>query len=193
MTEIIPPGPENWFINWPNKLTILLIILVCLLQIGYQTSLLANSGRLEEDYLKLRTNLKTPVWINVSTWLKKNSLPVPSWIEKRAWLAGLSSLERAFNSVFQALREFAPNEARTFTAREAAVELIAYLPEARGEIMTLAEEYQPALYGTGKANMTRVLNAAAVLRNKARQAQPATWGNKRLKRSKFVSTGDLDE
>ena len=118
--------------------------------------------------------------------MKKNALPVPPWIEKRAWLAGLSSLERAFHSIFQTLREFAPNETRAFTPQEAAVELISYLPEGREEILTLVEEYQPAFYGTGKADLSKVLKAAAILRTKARQAQPSTWVNKQLKRSKFV-------
>jgi hypothetical protein len=111
---------------------------------------------------------------------------------KQAWMASLTPLERAFSTVYQILHEFVPDASRSLTPNEAATELIAYLPEAREEITTLVKEYQPEYYGRETADMARVQMAAASLHSKARQAQPANWVNKRMKRSKFVEVESRD-
>ncbi len=177
---------RSWQENWQNNLIILLILVLALIQMGNLMARLARSGRLGEDYRKLSSGFQTPIWIHVSKWLKKNALPVPAWMVKRAWMASLTPLERAFSTVYQVLHEFVPDASRSLTPTEAAKELIAYLPEAREEITILVEEYQPAFYGRESADMAKVQVAAASLHTKARQAQPTVWVNKQMKRSKFV-------
>jgi hypothetical protein len=72
------------------------------------------------------------------------------------------------------------------TPAEAATALVTCLPEARKEIETLLSEYQPAYYGTAPANLEKVRLAASTLRQKARQAHPTGWFNRRMDRGKFV-------
>jgi len=177
---------KSLFTNWQNSLILLLFILVGSIQAGITLSRMAVNERLHMDYQKLRSTFSVDGWRILQDLLHRYSLPVPKWLERQAWMKGLSPLEREFQSIYRALRQFKSARISSLTPKEAANELLLYLPEAKEEISILLEEYQPATYRNTPPDMNKVLKASASLRIKARHAQPIGWRNRHMNRSKFV-------
>ena len=182
--------PAGAALTWPGSRQdaplVSLVLVVAILLLGKSLARVYTSGALERDYRALRSIFNAPVPILVRNWLKKNSLPIPAWLERQAWMAGLNPLARAFTSVYNALRDLGPPASPALTPAEAAAALRTCLPEAGEDITILLEEYQPAFYGTSPANLKRVRAAATSLRRKARQAHRDGWLNRRMNGGKFL-------
>lgn len=132
------------------------------------------SGNLEKAYGRLRSTFHAPASILARDWLEKNSLPVPLWLERRAWLAGLTPLGRAFMTVYRSLRRLRVPASPALTPAEAAATLAERLPAAGEETAALLGEYQAATYGAAPASLERAHTAARSLRRKTRRAR---WQN----------------
>ncbi len=161
---------------WFNSLGMLMAFFVTVTLLGSLLAWAYISGVLERGYNRLRTTFNAPAPILARNWLEKNSLPVPFWLERQAWLAGLTPLERAFMSVYRALH---PPPRPALTPAEAAAMLVERLPEAAEETCLLAAEYQAAIYGASAPDLDKARQAARSLRRKARRARWQTLWRKR--------------
>lgn len=151
-----------------NSIGMLLTFFAVIILLGSLLAWAYISGALEKGYRSLRATFNAPAPILARNWLEKNSLPVPLWLERQAWLAGLTPLARAFMTVYRALR-LPPQP--VLTPAEAAAALTTRLPQAAEETSILISEYQAAIYGTTPGNLEKARLAARSLRRKARRAR----------------------
>ncbi len=136
------------------------------------------SGALERGYRRLRSTFHAPAPILAREWLEKNSLPVPAWLQRRAWLAGLSPLARLYNDVYRGLHGLKVPTTSAQTPGEAAVLLKAHLPGADEQVHTLLDEYQPDVYGTTPGSLEKAHPAAQSLRRMIRRKRRYEWRSK---------------
>lgn len=171
--------------NGQNSLAMLMVFFVVVILLGGGLAWAYISGTLDRGLHYLRTTFSAPAPVLARNWLEKNALPVPGWLGRQAWLAGLSPLARAFMSVYRSLSSLKVPISQALTPAEAAAALLICLPQAGEDIAVLLEEYQPAFYGTSSASLERVRAAALSLRRKARRAR---WDGllKRLVKSRAV-------
>jgi transglutaminase-like putative cysteine protease len=151
-----------------NSLGMLLTFFAVVLLFGSLLAWAYISGALEKGYRFLRETFDAPAPILARNWLEKNSLPVPPWLERQAWLAGLTPLARAFMTVYRCLR-LPPRP--VLTPAEAAAALAERLPQAASETSILISEYQVAFYGMIPGDLEKVRQAERSLRRKARRAR----------------------
>ncbi|MCX7608684.1 MAG: transglutaminase domain-containing protein [Anaerolineales bacterium] len=104
------------------------------------------TGMFETAYQKTRAMFNAPMPILVYNWLRKRRLPAPPWLERMAWWAGLSEVERAFFVVYQGLHRLGEPLTSAWTPAEAVARLTIRFPEAGQEVARLLEVYQQALY-----------------------------------------------
>jgi hypothetical protein len=166
-----------------STLTMLMVFFGAVILFGSLLAWAYISGNLEKGYRYLQSTFNAPAPILARNWLEKNSLPVPGWLERRAWLAGLTPLARAFMTVYRSLRGLKVPASPALTPAEAAAALTAYLPLAGEETAALLGEYQSATYGLASANLEKARLAAHALWRKTRRARR----QKLLKKSAFAS------
>lgn len=151
-----------------NSIGMLLAFSAVVILLGSLLAWAYISGALDKGYRYLRATFNAPAPILARNWLEKNSLPVPPWLARQAWLAGLTPLARAFMSVYRCLR-LPPQP--VLTPAEAAAALAERLPQAAEETSILIAEYQAAVYGTTPGDLEKARLAARSLRRKARRAR----------------------
>ncbi len=157
--------------NGQNSLAMLLVFFVVVILLGSGLAWAYISGALDKGYRRLQSTFSAPAPVLARDWLEKNSLPVPVWLQRQAWLAGLTPLARAYMSVYHALRALKIPISSALTPAEAAVALTAHLPQAGEEAALLLTEYQTSVFGTAPARPEGSHQAAQSLRRKVRQAR----------------------
>ncbi len=159
-----------------NSLDVLLTFFLVTVLISSLLAWAYISGTIEKGYNRLRRAFDLPAPVLARNWLKKNSLPVPLWLERQAWLAGLTPLEQDFMSIYRYLR---PPSAPVLTPAEAARLLTQQIPEAADEIASLLSEYHATIYGNVPGNPARSQTARRALRRKVWQTRWKTlWQRK---------------
>lgn len=151
--------------RWDSMTLLVVYFVLSVLFVGLFAWLIM-SGLLGRLYWSLRFTFSVPAPVLARDWLARNSLPVPAWLERRAWLAGLSPLARAFMTVYRSLRQLKIPASPTLTPAEAAAALTARLPHGSEETAVLLHEYQSATYGTARTNLESARQAAQSLRRK---------------------------
>ncbi|MEW6093829.1 MAG: transglutaminase domain-containing protein [Chloroflexota bacterium] len=154
-----------------NSLAMLLVFFVVIILLGNWLARAYISGALDGVYRRLRSTFNAPAPVLARDWLEKNSLPVPVWLQRQAWLAGLTPLARAYMSVYHALRALRIPVSPALTPAEAAVALTTHLPQAGEEAALLLAEYQTSVYCTAPARLEESRRAAQALRRKVRRAR----------------------
>jgi transglutaminase-like putative cysteine protease len=157
--------------NGQNSLVMLLVFFVVVILLGSALAWAYISGALDKGYRRLRSTFNAPVPVLARDWLEKNSLPVPVWLQRQAWLAGLTPLARAYMSVYHALRALRVPVSPALTPAEAAVALTTRLPQAGEEAAFLLAEYQSSVYGAGPARLEESRRVAQALRRRVRRAR----------------------
>ncbi len=154
-----------------STLVMLMVFFGAVILLGSLLAWAYISGAMERAIQNLRTTFHAPIPLLAKEWMEKNSLPIPAWLERRAWLAGLTPLRRAFMCVFHSLYKLDLDASPAMTPAEATIALEHSLPQAASEITLLLGEYQSETYGTGMADMDRVRSAVHSLQRKTRMAR----------------------
>jgi hypothetical protein len=149
----------------------LMVIFGAVILLGSLLAWAYISGAMERANQYLRSTFHAPIPILAKEWMEKNSLPIPAWLGRRAWLAGMTPLRRAFMCIFQSLYKLDLAASPAMTPAEATFALEHSLPQAASEITLLLAEYQSETYGTGLADMERVRSAVQSLQRKTRMAR----------------------
>ncbi len=117
-----------------------------------------------------RKNPPIPVPIRLKATLERLSLTPPRWLERWAYLAALTSMERAFGVVYRSLRRLGGNSSPSRTPAEAADTLTELLPEAAPAIQTLLSEYEHTVYSLRPGSIPLARRASTSIRKKASRA-----------------------
>ena len=94
----------------------------------------------------------------------------PRWLERWAYLAALTPMDRAFAAVYRSLRRLGGPSSPSRTPAEAAVALAGLLPEAEAAILALLREYEHSLYSLRLGYLHPARRAAATIRKEANRA-----------------------
>jgi transglutaminase-like putative cysteine protease len=151
----------------PNVQGILIALFLFLVFLGAALLWAFNSQRVHVLLRGLQAGLPTQVPLKSTRWLTSHALPVPGWLERSAWRAGLSPMQRSFTSIYQALRLLGIPTAPSETPAEASALLSTRLPEAADPVAVLLAEYQASCYGDSAGDLDAVRRAAAVVRRLA--------------------------
>jgi transglutaminase-like putative cysteine protease len=111
-----------------------------------------------------------PAPIRLKATLERLSLTPPRWLERWAYLAALTPIERTFGVVYQSLRRLGGFSSPSQTPAEAAAALAGLLPEAAAAIRTLLNEYECTLYSLRPGHLLPARRAAATIRKEAKRA-----------------------
>jgi transglutaminase-like putative cysteine protease len=139
----------------------LLVLLMAGIFIAYTT------GLLDRLYHRTRKMVQTPLPILLVDSYANLPIPVPGWLKRWAYFAGLKPIERCFGVVFQSLRWLGASSSPAQTPAEAAAVLSERLPEVGGEIRSLLLEYQHALFSQRHTDLLTARQAVTVIRRKA--------------------------
>jgi hypothetical protein len=159
-----------------NSLVMLLVFFAVFILIGSALVWAYISGTMERAAGRLRQVFHAPLPILARDWLALNALPVPAWLERQAWHAGLSQVGRSFMTVYRLLRRLKFPATAALTPAEAAAALSACLPQGVQETAALLQEYQSAVYFTRQPDLERARHAARFLRRMlraVRRSRPA--------------------
>jgi transglutaminase-like putative cysteine protease len=113
--------------------------------------------------------------VRLMATVEKSGLTPPRWLVNWARWTTLTPIERSFAEVYRSLRRLGVRAPVSQTPAEAAAALTARLPEARAEIISLLEAYQPVVYGCAAAEAAPARLAAASIRRKSRKL---AWKNR---------------
>ncbi|NCP16552.1 hypothetical protein GW866_05845, partial [bacterium] len=102
--------------------------------------------------------------------LERLSLTPPRWLERWAYLAALTPMDRAFAAVYRSLRRLGGPSSPSRTPAEAAAALAGLLPEAKAAIQTLLNECERSLYSLKPGYIYLARRAAATIRKEANRA-----------------------
>jgi transglutaminase-like putative cysteine protease len=111
-----------------------------------------------------------PLPIRLKTTLERLALTPPRWLERWAYLAALTPIERTFGVIYRSLRRLGGFSSPSRTPAEAATALAGLLPEAAASIQTLLREYEHSLYSLRLGHLHPARRAAATIRKEARRA-----------------------
>ena len=146
------------------RLTIILGILVLAAVLLWMGTIFGPgvwiSARLERVF-------RRPIPVIVLNTMERFSLAPPRWLERWAFFASLSPITRSFGVVYQSLRWLGARTSPTQTPAEAASALTDRLPAAVGEIRTLLDEYQLAMYSNKSGNWSAARRAAESIRRQS--------------------------
>ncbi len=151
-----------------NSLVMLLVFFAVFILVGSALAWAYISGTMERAAGRLRQVFHAPLPILARDWLALNALPVPAWLERQAWHAGLSQVGRSFMTVYRLLRRLKFPATAALTPAEAAAALSACLPQGVQETAALLQEYQSAVYFTRQPDLERARHAARSLRRMLR-------------------------
>ena len=135
------------------RLTWIFLVFVALIVAGF---LAYTFGWLDKALASGRRALHTPLAILLRDGFVFLALTPPGWLARRAYFAGLGPIQRSFGVVYQGLRWLGEAVTPSLTPAEAAARLRASLPQAGPDLDRLLGEYQPALYGRKKGDLTTV-------------------------------------
>jgi len=116
-----------------------------------------------------------PLPIRLKATVERLALTPPRWLERWAYLAALTPIERAFGVIYQSLRRLGGLSSPSRTPAEAAAALAGLLPEATVAIQTLLCEYEYSLYSLRLGRLYSARRAAAAIRNEANRAVIRNW------------------
>jgi len=116
-----------------------------------------------------------PLPIRLKVTLERLSLTPPRWLERWAYLAALTPMERAFAAVYRSLRRLGGPSSPSRTPAEAAAALTELLPEAAAAIQTLLNECERSLYSLKPGRIYPARRAAATIRKEANRAALRRW------------------
>jgi transglutaminase-like putative cysteine protease len=111
-----------------------------------------------------------PLPIRLKATLERLALTPPRWLERWAYLAALTPIERTFGVVYRSLRRLGGFSSPSRTPAEAAAALAGLLPEAAASSQTLLREYEHSLYSLRPGNLYPARRAAATIRKEANRA-----------------------
>jgi len=111
-----------------------------------------------------------PAPIRLKATLERLSLTPPRWLERWAYLAALTPMERVFGAVYRSLRRLGGPSSPSRTPAEAAAALAGLLPEAAAAIQILLSEYERSLYSLRAGHIHPARRAAATIRKEASRA-----------------------
>jgi hypothetical protein len=111
-----------------------------------------------------------PLPIRLKATLERLALTPPRWLERWAYLAALTPIERTFGVIYRNLRRLGGFSSPSRTPAEAATALAGLLPEAAAAIQTLLREYEHSLYSLRLGHLHPARRAAATIRKEARRA-----------------------
>jgi transglutaminase-like putative cysteine protease len=153
-----PAGPgavQSWLLIWGRAALTGLTIAAALL-------LLILAWRRYGQRLHL-----APLPVYLKTGMERLSLAPPRWLERWAYLAARTPMERAFAAVYQGLRWLGAPASPSRTPAEAAAALSGLAPEAESAIQTLLREYEYSLYSLKAGHLHPARRAAATIRRAA--------------------------
>ncbi len=146
------------------RLVIILVVLVLAAVLIWMGTIFGPgvwiSARLERVF-------RRPIPVIVLNTMERLSLTPPGWLERWAFFANLSPITRSFGVVYQGLRWLGAWTSPTQTPAEAASALTERLPAAAGEINTLLEEYQLAMYSNKGGDWFTARRAAESIRRQS--------------------------
>jgi len=162
----------------PRLLLVISFVLLVLLMAG--TLAAYTTGLLDKLYQRTRKTFQTPLPILLTDSYASLAIPPPGWLRRWAYFAGLKPIERTFGVVFQSLRWLGASPSPAQTPAEAAAALSASLPEAAGEIRSLLQETQLALFSEKHFDLEVARQAVKGIRRQAlgtalRQHVRAIW------------------
>jgi hypothetical protein len=146
------------------RLTELFLVFAALLVAGF---LAYTFGWLDKAFAAGRRALHTPLPILLQNGFESLALTPPGWLGRWAYFAGLGPIQRSFGAVYQGLRWMGESVAPSLTPAEAASRLRACLPETAPDLLSLLDEYQPALYGQKKGDLQTVRTSVDRIRRLA--------------------------
>ena len=111
-----------------------------------------------------------PLPIYLKTAMERFALMPPRWLERWAYLAALTPMDRAFAAVYRSLRRLGGPSSPSRTPAEAAAALAGLLPEAKAAIQTLLNECERSLYSLKPGYIYLARRAAATIRKEANRA-----------------------
>ncbi|MDI6768572.1 MAG: transglutaminase-like domain-containing protein [Anaerolineales bacterium] len=111
-----------------------------------------------------------PLPIRLKAAFERFSLTPPRWLERWAYLAGLTPMERTFAVVYQSLRRLGGNSSPSWTPAEAAATLTGLLPAAAPAIQALLSEYEQTVYSLQAGSILTARHAGKRIRKEVNRA-----------------------
>jgi len=111
-----------------------------------------------------------PLPVVLTNGMRRAALTPPAWLERWAWRAGLSPIERAFGVVYHSLRWLGQPVSRAETPRQAAQALARRLPSAAAEIQVLLDQFQANTYSNKSGDLPKARQAAESIRRRSQRA-----------------------
>ena len=159
-----PGAIKSWLLVWGQAGLVGLAVAVVLLLV----ILACRVGAAQKRYSR-RVHI-VPLPIRLKATLERFALTPPRWLERWAYLAALTPIERTFGVVYRCLRRLGGLSSPSRTPAEAAAALAGLLPEAAAAIQTLLREYEHSLYSLRLGHLHPARRAAATIRKEANRA-----------------------
>jgi hypothetical protein len=149
----------------PRLLLVISFVLLLLLMAGILAAY--TTGLMNKLYQRTRKIFLTPLPFLLTDSYASLAIPPPGWLRRWAYFASLKPIERTFGVVFQSLRWLGASPSPAQTPAEAAAALSASLPEAAGEIRSLLQETQLALFSQKHFDLEVARQAVKGIRRQA--------------------------
>jgi hypothetical protein len=148
-------------------LTIILGAFIAII-IGFWLAMLFGAGTRISP--RVRRTFQKPFPVLMLAVLEKLALTPPHWLERWAFIASLTGMERSFSVVYRDLRWLGGKTAPAQTPAEAAAALTGRLPGATPEIQVLLDQYQRSLFSMTPGDLHVARRAAESIRRKSIRA-----------------------
>ena len=137
--------------------------------LGLGLAAVVGMGILAWRYYKRRV-IPVLLPIRLKATFERFSLTPPRWLERWAYLAGLTPMERTFGVVYQSLLRLGGNSSPSRTPAEAAATLTGLLPGAAPAIQALLSEYEHTIYSLQPGSIFSARRAGKSIRKEANRA-----------------------
>ncbi len=153
-----------------NSLLWVTILVIVVFIFIIATWLVLMFGPETQISLRVRGVFQKPAPLIILDTLDKFSLAPPRWLERLAFRARRTPIERSFGIVMRSLRWLDAEPTPAQTPAEAAAKLSVLLPAAAENIRTLLDEYQNAVYSQEPGDWATARRAAKSLRRQSLRA-----------------------
>jgi hypothetical protein len=154
----------------PNPLLRLMLLFGLLVVIIIGVTVAYTTGLLNKIYQRTRQTLYKPLPIHLTDAYARLVITPPEWLNRWAYYASLTPIERSFSVVYRSLRWLGAKPSPAQTPAEAAAGLTAYLPEVAEETRALLREYHYALFSQQPNDLYIARHAGELIHRQALHA-----------------------